>query len=309
MFMGTPEFSVPSLKRLLEDGYRVAAVLTQPDKPEGRGRLPAPSPVKKTALEHGLEVMQPASLRDPAEVERLAALKPGVIVVAAYGQILPQSVLDIPELGCLNVHPSLLPAYRGASPIPAAILGGDEDTGVTIMLMDAGVDTGPTLSRFVVEIEPEDTTGSLTVKLARAGARLLGETLPMWLEGSLIPEPQDHSKATCTTPVTKADGVIDWRMPAEELWRRVRALYPWPVCHTMWRGKLLRIIEAVPLHKESKVPGRVVALAQGQPAVVGVETGDGILGLLRVQLEGKREMPADEFLHGQRGFVGDILGG
>ena len=308
VFMGTPEFSVPSLVQLIESGYRVVAVYTQPDRPEGRGRAAAPSPVKKAALEHGLDVVQPASLREPAEVERLAALKSDVIVVAAYGQILPQSVLDIPAYGCLNVHPSLLPRYRGATPVPAAILAGDEETGVTIMLMDAGMDTGPTLSQFVVDIEPEDTTASLTIRLARAGARLLGETLPLWLDGSLTPQPQDASKATYTAPITKADGVIDWRMPAGELWRRVRAFYPWPVCQTRWRGKLLRILEAVPLHKKAKTPGRVVELGPGQPAVVGVETGDGVLGLLRIQREGKRAMTADEFLRGQRGFVGEILG-
>ncbi len=309
VFMGTPEFSVPALEQLVRSEYEVVAVYTQPDKPEGRGRVPAPSPVKRVALEQGLEVLQPATLRDPAEVERLAALKPDVIVVAAFGQILPQSVLDIPGFGCLNIHPSLLPTYRGASPIPAAILAGDQDTGVTIMLMDAGMDTGPILSQIIVGIEPEDTTASLTIRLAQAGARLLAETLPLWFDRCLTPQPQDESRASYTTPITKEDGAIDWRLSANEIWRRLRAFYPWPRCHTRWRGRLLGIHEAVPLHKKGgMVPGRVIALASGQPAVVAVETGDGILGLLSVQLEGKRAMPAAEFLRGQSGFVGDILG-
>ncbi|TET74179.1 MAG: methionyl-tRNA formyltransferase [Dehalococcoidia bacterium] len=309
VFMGTPEFSVPALEWLVQSEYEVVAVYTQPDKPGGRGRVAALPPVKRIALEGGLEVLQPATLRDPAEVERLAALKPDVIVVAAFGQILPQSVLDIPGFGCLNIHPSLLPSYRGASPIPAAILAGDEDTGVTIMLMDAGMDTGPILSQFVVEIEPGDTTASLTIKLAQAGTRLLAETLPLWLDRCLTPQPQDESRASYTTPIAKEDGAIDWRLSANEIWRRVRAFYPWPGCYTRWQGRLLRIHEAVPLHKKrNMVPGRVIALASGQPAVVGVETGDGILGLFSVQLEGKRAMPAAEFLRGQRGFVGDILG-
>jgi methionyl-tRNA formyltransferase len=309
VFMGTPEFSVPALEQLVQGEYDVAAVYTQPDKPEGRGRVLAPSPVKRVALRHRLEILQPATLRDPAEVERLAALRPDVVVVAAFGQILPQRILDVPNFGCLNIHPSLLPSHRGASPIPAAILAGDEDTGVTIMLMDAGMDTGPTISQFVVGIEPEDTTASLTVRLAQAGARLLEETLPLWLDGCLTPQPQDESSATYTTTVTKKDGAIDWELSANELWRRVRAFNPWPGCYTRWQGRLLRIHEAVPLHKEGDVvPGLVVALEFGQPPEVGVVTGDGVLGLLNVQLEGKRAMSALQFLRGQRDFAGAILG-
>jgi methionyl-tRNA formyltransferase len=312
VFMGTPEFSVPALEQLLRYEYDVVAVYTQPDKPEGRGRVLTPSPVKKAALQQQLEILQPASLRDQAEAERLAALRPNVVVVAAYGQILPRRILDIPDFGCLNIHPSLLPSYRGATPIPAAILAGDEDTGVTIMLMDAGMDTGPVISQFVVGIEPEDTTASLTVRLSQAGARLLEETLPLWLDRCLTPQPQDESKAVYTTPIAKADGAIEWRMSASEIWRRVRAFNPWPGCYTRWQGKLLRIHEAVPLHKEgSTVPGLVIALETGKSPIpmVGVETGDGILGLLTVQLEGKRAIPALEFLRGQRDFEGAVLGG
>jgi methionyl-tRNA formyltransferase len=178
------------------------------------------------------------------------------------------------------------------------------------MLMDAGMDTGPTLSQFVVEIEPEDNTASLTAKLARAGARLLGETLPLWLDDCLTPQPQDEAKATYTEPIVKADGSIDWGLSAVEIWRRVRAYNPWPSCYTQWRGRSLRVLEAVPMSGKGKlVPGRVVALKKGQPAPVGVETGDGVLGLLSVQLEGRRVVTSEEFVRGQRAFVGDILGG
>ncbi len=309
VFMGTPEFSVPALEYLIKSEYRVVGVYTQPDSPTGRGRTLEHSPVKKMALEHGLEVFQPVKLRNPEEVQRLAALKPDLILVSAFGQILPQSVLDIPPFGCLNIHPSLLPKYRGATPIPSAIIGGDNETGVTIMLMDAGMDTGPIISQIIVGIEPQDTAESLGNRLAQAGVRLLGETLPLWVDRSLKPQPQDESKATYTAPVTKDDGIINWQMTAEGISRRVRAFCPWPGCHTWWQGKLLKILEAVALPEEGDLsPGKVIALAPGQPAVVGVETGDGILGLLRVQLEGKRPLTAAEFLLGQRTFVGSTLG-
>lgn len=309
VFMGTPEFSVPALEYLIKSEYQVVGVYTQPDRPTGRGRKLEESPVKKVALRHGLEVFQPVKLRNPDEVARVAALKPDLILVAAFGRILPQSVLDIPKFGCLNIHPSLLPKYRGATPIPAAILAGDKETGVTIMLMEAGMDTGPIVTQIIVGIEPSDTTESLTNRLAQASVRLLAEALPLWFDGSLKPKPQDSSKATYTSPITKEDGAIDWRMSTIEISRRVRAFYPWPGCYTWWQGKLLKVLEAIPLNKEgSLVPGRVVTLAPGQPAAVGVETGDGVLGLLRVQLEGKRALAASEFLSGQRTFVGSILG-
>lgn len=309
VFMGTPEFSVPPLEYLIRSEYQVVGVYTQPDRPTGRGRTLEQSPVKKVALAHGLEVFQPVRLRNPDEVQRLAALKPDLILVAAFGQILPQSVLDIPPFGCLNIHPSLLPKHRGATPIPSAILGGDNETGVTIMLMDAGMDTGHIISQIIVGIESQDTTESLTKRLAQAGLRLLGEVLPLWFDRSLKPQPQNGSKATYTSPIAKGDGIINWHMSAEEISRRLRAFYPWPGCYTWWQGKLLKLLEAVPLHKNKDLlPGKVVALASGQPAVVGVDTGDGILGLLRVQLEGKRALTAAEFLLGQRTFVGSTLG-
>jgi methionyl-tRNA formyltransferase len=309
VFMGTPEFSAPALEYLVKSEYRVVVVYTQPDRQTGRGQTLEQSPVKKLALKHSLEVFQPVKLRNSEEMQRLAALEPDLILVSAFGQILPQSILDIPRFGCLNVHPSLLPKYRGATPIPSAILGGDKETGVTIMLMDTGMDTGPIVSQIIVGIEPQDTTESLSNRLAQAGVRLLAETLPLWFDRSLKPQPQDGNKATYTAPITKEDGVINWQMTAEEISRRVRAFYPWPGCYTWWQGKLLKILEAVALHKERNLsPGKVIALASGQPAVVGVETGDGILGLIRIQLEGKRALTAAEFLLGQRTFAGSTLG-
>lgn len=322
VFMGTPQFSVPALERLIESEHQVVAVYTQPDRVAGRRRVPAPSLVKRTALEHSLEVLQPVKLRDPAEVERLAALKPDIIVAAAFGQLLPQSVLDIPNFGCLNIHPSLLPRYRGASPIAAAILAGDEKTGVSIMLMDAGLDTGPILSQSLVTIELQDTTGSLTINLAQAGARLLAETLPLWFDHLLTPQPQDERSASYTTLISKDEGEIDWHLAAIEIWRRVRAFNPWPGCYTWWQGKLLKILEAIPFspfpRQERTEPGKVVSIGDeakasarlggSEEVKIGVETGDGVLGLLQVQLEGKRALPAAEFLRGQKGFVGGLLG-
>lgn len=305
--MGTPEFSVPTLKRLIHSQHQIVAVYTRMDKPAGRGRIATPPPVKKVAQEHGLVVFQPRRLRDKFEVAQLADLKPDAIVVAAFGQILPQEVLDIPEFGCLNIHPSLLPRYRGASPIPSAILAGDEETGVTIMLMDAGMDTGSILSQRMVSIRDEDTAQSLGNRLAQIGADLLMETLPQWFDGRLAPRPQKEEDATYTKPILKSDGEIDWNLQATELWRRVRAFYPWPGCFTLWQGKVLKILEAVALPSREEVePGRVMALSSEVP--VGVGTREGILGLRRLQIEGKRPLSTAEFLRGQRAFIGQKLG-
>jgi methionyl-tRNA formyltransferase len=234
-------------------------------------------------------------------------LEPDVIVVAAFGKLLPQQVLDIPPFGCLNVHPSLLPRHRGASPIPAAILAGDEESGISIMLMDAGLDTGPVLAQRAIPIEAQDTTETLSAKLARLGAEFLEQTLPQWLSKSLLPQSQDERSATYTSPISKDAGEIDWRLSATELSRQVRAFYPWPGCYTRRRGKLLRVLEAIPIPTgEGVEPGRVISPGEGG---VDVGTGDGILRLLRVQLEGRRAMRVEEFLRGQRGFVGALLPG
>ena len=308
VFMGSPEFAVPPLGQLILNEYRVVGVYTQPDRPAGRGRNLVSSPVKLAARSLGLEVVQPPSFKEAGVVERLAQFHPDVIVVAAFGQILPRSVLAIPRFGAINVHPSLLPRWRGASPVASAILAGDEFSGVSIMLMDEGLDTGPILARAQIPISALDTTGSLTTKLSLVGARLLIEVLVHHLRGELTPRPQGEAEATYSGSITKEEGEIDWHLPAVELWRRVRAFYPWPGCYTKWQGKKLDILEAVPLSGEKAFKvGEVVALPSASTTAFGVNTGEGVLGILRVQLEGKRALSAAEFLRGQREFIGAIL--
>ncbi len=310
IFMGTPEFAIPPLKHLILNQYQVVAVYTQPDKPAGRGRSLVSSPLKRAALAWKLPVVQPVSLKRAEVVAQLAELHPDVIVVAAFGQILPQSVLDIPSYGCINIHPSLLPRFRGASPAASAILAGDEFTGVSLMLMDRGLDTGPILARAQIPTLAQDTTGSLTAKLSLTAAQLLLEVLPRWSRGEFTPQPQSEAEATYSGPISKEEGEVDWRLPAVGIWRRVRALQPWPGCYTRWQGRQLKIIEAVPLPAEKALElGQVVALTSAleSKAAFGVSTGDGILGILKVQLEGKRAMSAAEFLRGQRQFIGAIL--
>ena len=304
--MGTPEFAVPFLEHLIRNQYQVAAVYTQPDRPAGRGRSASASPVKRAALSWNLPEVQPDSLRSAEVVAELADFRPEVIVVVAFGQILPQAVLDLPRHGCINVHPSLLPRFRGASPVTAAILAGDEVTGVSIMLMDAGMDTGPVLAQEKVSISTDDTTGSLTAKLSLAGVGLLQGVLSRWPGSEITPQPQNEAEATYCQPITKEEGEIDWHMPAVNIWRQVRAFDPWPGSRTRWRGKQLKIIEAVPLPGEAAEAGRVVALSRPE-AGFGVCTGEGILGVAKVQLEGKRAMAAAEFLRGQKDFIGAIL--
>ncbi|MDD5082401.1 MAG: methionyl-tRNA formyltransferase [Dehalococcoidales bacterium] len=310
VFMGTPEFAIPPLEYLLLDRYEVAALYTQPDRPVGRGRSLSPPPIKRVAQTWQLPVAQPPNLKGAEVAEQLAAFHPDVIVVAAFGQILPPSILSIPPHQCLNIHPSLLPKFRGAAPVPAAILSGDEFTGVSIMLMEKGLDTGPVLTRAQVPIAPSDTTGTLMVKLSVIGAHLLLEVLPRWVRGEITPQPQSSAAATYSAPITKEAGEIDWQRPAAEIWRRVRAFQPWPGCFTRWRGKQLKILEAVPLPGSGDLKaGTVVALppGAGQGAVCGVATGDGVLGLLKVQLEGRQALSIAEFRRGQRDFIGAVL--
>ncbi len=311
IFMGTPEFSVPCLEHLILNQHQVVAVYTQSDKPVGRMRSLASPPVKIAAITWKLPVVQPVNLSRAEVVEQLSGFHPDIIVVAAFGQILPQSVLDIPKYGCINVHPSLLPRFRGASPVAAAILAGDDFTGVSIMLMDTGLDTGPILTKAQIPISAVDTTGSLTAKLSQVAARVLQQVLPCWLGGELIPQPQNEAEATYSSQITKEEGEIDWQLPTKDLWRRVRAFYPWPGCYTRWQGRQLKLIEAVPLPQERSLDaGQVVALTPGRgeaEASFGISTGDGILGVLKVQLEGRRAISSAEFLRGQRQFIGAIL--
>ena len=310
VFMGTPEFAIPPLNYLFLNQYQVVAVYTQPDKPAGRGRSLVSPPMKRAASARKLPVVQPVSLKSAEAVAQLAEFHPDVIVVAAFGQILPQSVLDIPSYGCINIHPSLLPRFRGASPVAAAILAGEEFTGVSIMLMDRGLDTGPILARAQIPISAQDTTGSLTAKLSLIAAQLLQEVLPRWSRGELTPQPQSEAEATHSASISKEEGEIDWSLPAVGIWRRVRALQPWPGCYARWERRQLKIIEAVPLPAIGAFEvGQVVAStsATESKAAFGVSTGEGILGVLKVQLEGKRAMSAAEFLRGQRQFIGAIL--
>jgi methionyl-tRNA formyltransferase len=305
VFMGTPSFAVPSLKALIGE-YEVVAVVTQPDRPARRGRQLTPSAVKEAALRWGLPLLQPESLREERVVAQLRDLQPRVMVVAAYGEILRAPVLAIPPAGVINVHPSLLPKYRGASPIEGVLLAGEQETGVTIMLMDKGMDTGPILAQRSVVIEMDDSAGSLGERLAKLGAELLMETLTPWLEGRLEARPQDDAQATYTKSMSKDDAVIDWSLPAIEIWYRVRAYNPRPGARTFWEGVQLNVLRGRPLAewKGQARPGRVMQTDSG----VAVVAGQGALLLEEIQLAGKRTMSAEDFVRGQRQFVGSELG-
>ncbi len=264
------------------------------------------SAVKALALQHNLPVLQPRKVAQPAVIQQLQELAPDILVVAAFGQILPSSILSLAERGAVNVHASLLPRHRGAAPIPAAILAGEKQTGITIMLMDEGVDTGPILSQAALDIAPDDTTSSLTEGLGRLGGELLLDTLPRWLAGEIAPREQDESLATYSGLLRRDDGSIDWAEPAEQIARRCRAYNPWPGTSTLWDGRKLKILQARPLPAElpHHVPGEVLQL----DSEIAVSTGRGLLLLEEVQLAGKRPLPAEEFVRGQRDFVGSILG-
>lgn len=310
--MGTPGFALPVLSVLLDAGHQVVGVYTQPDRPAGRGKKTVPSEVKAFALERGLPVFQPKSLRrDEGARRELASLSPELIVIAAYGLFLPAEVLTLPRLGCLNVHPSLLPRYRGPSPVASAILNGDTVTGVTIMQPDEGMDSGPIVAQRQTHIYSDETTEDLTLRLFQMGAILLAEILPAWERGEITPRPQDSSQATTTRLLSRDDGKINWSRPAAYIARQVRAYYPWPSCFTHWRGALLKVLEASEARPEahgegaaSASPGQVVALSEGG---AGVVTGDGILELRRVQLEGRRAIGIKEFISGHRDFIGARL--
>ncbi len=307
VFMGSPDFSVPSLEALVLNHYNVVAVYTQPDRPAGRGRDVVFPPVKEAALKMGLTVMQMPGFRSAGALVELAELKPDVIVICAFGQILPQSLLDIPPYQCFNVHFSLLPRHRGASPVAAAILAGDDFTGVTIQLVRRKLDTGPVLAAAAVPVFPADNTGTLTGKLSVIGAHLLQESLTGWLRGEITPRHQVEADASYFARVKKEDGEIDWHLPAVAIWRRARAFYPWPGCYTTWRGKLLKIIEAMPWAGQvSAGIGEVIALRH-EDIILGVGTGEGVLGIIKLQLAGRKAMTAAEFLRGQGDLIGSVL--
>jgi len=307
VFMGTPQFAKTILEALLGSSYPVLAVYTQPDRPAGRGHKVVVPPAKELALERRIPVVQAETLKSSEVMERLAGFRPELIIVAAFGLILPPEVLSLPKFACLNVHASLLPRHRGPSPVASAILRGDELTGVTIMLMDTGLDTGPILTQEKVGISFMDTAGSLGTKLADVGGKLLLDTLPKWLAGELKAQPQDESQATYSERISAKDAEIDWHLSAVELWRRVRAYNPWPSCFTYCQGKRLKIHRAIPLgDAKGAQPGEVIVLPE--PPGMGAVTGEGVLGLCQVQLEGKRPMSAEEFIRGKRDFIGCVLG-
>jgi methionyl-tRNA formyltransferase len=316
VFFGSPDFAVATLRALLAANREVVAVVTQPDRPAGRGHGLLPPPVKIVAQAHALPVLQPARVSDPEPVEELRGLQPDVFIVAAYGQILRQRVLDLPTRGALNVHASLLPRHRGASPIAAAILAGDVQTGVTIMEMVRALDAGPMVARVEIPIAPFDTTGTLEPRLAVAGAHLLSETLDGWYEGKKTAVPQDESLVTYAPQLRREDAILDWSRPAEDLWRRVRAFNPWPVAHTTLRGAELRILDAWPLAGDSGAEPGTVLGPEALPSEAGpqhgetfsVQTGSGRLAVRRLQLAGRKPMNGSEFLRGQRNLIGAKLG-
>jgi len=302
VFMGSPEFALPTL-RVLAGHYPIAGVVTQPDRPKGRGQSLTPPPVKELAQELGLPIIQPRRLREPEAMQQLRAWQPDLIVVTAFGQILKPEVLDLPRFGCINVHASLLPRWRGAAPIQAAILQGDEQTGVTIMRMDPGVDTGPTLNQRAIPILTDDTATSLSERLAALGAELLIETLPSYLTGERVPRPQDETSATYAPMLKKEDGMLDFTQPAASLARRVRAYNPWPGAFTLWHGQILKICRARPIpNPQSSITKLTPGIPVVHQSLPAFNTGDGLLVLDEVQPAGKKPMPGKVFLSGARGW-------
>jgi len=305
VFAGTPEFAAEALQALLNSEHRVVAVYAQPDRPAGRGRKVIYGPVKQLAVAREIPVFQPNSLKDKAEQSKLADLDADLMVVAAYGLLLPQVVLDTPRLGCINIHASLLPRWRGAAPIQRAILAGDRETGITIMQMEAGLDTGPMLYKLSCPILPDDTGGILHDRLASLGAQALLEVLPGLVAGTLIAESQDDGLANYARKLDKQESVIDWRQSAEQIDRQVRAFNPWPVAQTDFQGKTMRLWEAQVLaDSQDGAPGTVVAAGK---AGIDVATGQGLLRIIRLQMPGKRAMTAHEFLNAHR-VDGIVLG-
>ena len=306
VFMGTPDFAVGALEALVEAGHEVVAVVTQPDKPKGRGKEMQQTPVKACALKHNIEVFQPVKIKTPEAVEVLKGYGADLFVVAAFGQILSKEILDMPKFGCVNIHASLLPKYRGAAPIQWAILDGEKETGVTIMQMNEGLDTGDMLTKVIVPIEDTDTGESLFEKLAEAGAKLLIETIPQIEAGTLHPEAQDDSLSTYAKMIKKEMGLIDWKKEAVVLERLVRGMNSWPSAYTHFNGKTLKVWEAGVELKEAKAePGTVVEVTKNS---IKVRTGQDLLVLKQIQLEGKKRMDVASFLLGYKVEVGTVLG-
>lgn len=306
IYMGTPDFAVNALKALIASRHEVAAVVTQPDKPRGRGKAVQFSPVKEVAVEAGIPVCQPRRIRDPEAVEQLQSFHPDVLVVVAFGQIIPQEILDIAPYGCVNVHGSLLPKYRGAAPIQWAVIDGERESGVTTMQMDAGLDTGDMLLKTVIPLEEKETGGSLFDKLSAAGAKLLLETLDGLEAGTIAPQKQGESPTPYAGMLTKDMGAIDWKKPASEIERLIRGLNPWPSAFTKLNGKTLKIWEADVLREQETeaAPGEIL---QAEKDRLWIGTGEGILAVRQLQLEGKKRMDTAAFLRGCHLEKGMIL--
>ena len=306
IFMGTPDFAVGTLKSLINSAHQVKAVVTQPDKPKGRGKAMQATPVKEVAKEAGIPVLQPKRVREREVIEKLEKIEADVIVVVAFGQIIPKEILTMKRYGCINVHASLLPKYRGAAPIQWAIINGEEKTGVTIMQMDAGVDTGDMLFKSEVAIAPEDTYASLQDKLARAGADLIVPALAAVEKGEVKPEHQNASDSSYVGMIDKSMGQIDFARPAAETARLIRGLNPWPSAYTSYKGKKLKIWEVSPCEEQAEgAPGMVKKLDK---EAIYINTGEGVLKVTQLQLEGKKRMQVKDFLLGCRMEKGEMLG-
>lgn len=308
VFMGTPDFASASLEALLRSDNSVVGVVTQPDRPKGRGQILTPSPVKLLAQRAQIPLLQPLKMKDPEFLQALGGWKPDLIAVAAFGRILPPAILSLPPLGCINVHGSLLPKYRGAGPIQWAIINGETETGITTMLMDEGMDTGSMLLQEAIPITPDDTVGTLSSRLAELGGRLLVETITRLKAGTLVPQPQIASLATLAPLLNKEDGVIDWALPATALANRVRGLSPWPGAYTTTTGgdrwtiwRALALAEPV-----TKPPGIVVAVTT---KAIHIATGEGVLAVTELQPANSRRMAVSQYLAGHPVVVGERLGG
>ncbi|BBI34528.1 methionyl-tRNA formyltransferase [Cohnella abietis] len=314
LFMGTPQFAVSSLALLLDQGYEIAAVVTQPDRPKGRKRELTPSPVKAYALERGLTVLQPEKLRSPEGVAEVTAIAPDIIITAAYGQILPKSVLDLPRLGCINVHGSLLPRYRGGAPIQRSIINGESETGVTLMYMAEGLDTGDMISKVEVPITDEDTAGSIFEKLSDAGSKLLIEWLPRIAEGSITRTPQNDADATYAPNLSREDEKLDWQHSSRQLFNRVRGLNPMAGGFTYLDGEVFKVWGCrIPQASDNELSPDWMAAVPGSVLELGavgirVRTGDGSIVLTEVQPAGKKALAAAEFAKGARLTPGKVLG-
>lgn len=305
IFMGTPEFAVPALKVLHQNGQNVTLVVTQPDRPKGRGRKVVPPPVKATALSLGYEVIQPASIRTTEFSDRMSKQKPDIVVVVAYGHIIPKNILAIPNVATINVHASLLPKYRGPAPIQWAIINREKDTGVTTMLMDEGMDTGDILLSLKVDISPDDTAGTLYHHLAHLGSDLLIQTLKSFEDGHINPIPQDHSKASFASMLKKKDGRIDWKKPAHHLEAFVRGMTPWPGAFTFHGEKRLKIFKAKPIIMNvAGTPGTVI---KGFPDELNVITGKGLLSIMEIQGASGKRLLIKDFLRGSNIHPGTIF--